>query len=169
MTVPSYSEVYGKAALKEAQNQIERENSSYQEIIKSYDEQIAAEENKYEKEILSLEKKLAGINHNDTLRQLQKTFASIQKANDGTGKVSVYAKSDGIVGKVTVSIDNQVEKGDELLTISETSGNLMLMEMKAAPNAKNYTDNLADIGEKSIWMPYLRRSTKSQYCCRSQN
>lgn len=138
----------GKAALKDAQNQIERENSSYQETIKSYDEQIAAAENKYEKEILSLEKKLAGINHNDTLSQLQEILGSIQKNNDGTGKVSVYAKSDGIVGKVTVSVENQVEKGDELMTISETSGNLMLMEMKAAPNAKNFTDDLADIGEK---------------------
>lgn len=138
----------GRAAIKEAQNQIERENASYKETVKSYDEQIAAAESGYEIRILSLEKELAAVNHSDALRQLQKALASIRENNDGTGKVSVYAKSDGVVGKITVCADDQVEKGDELLTISEGSGSLLLMQMKEVPNARNFPDNLADIGEK---------------------
>lgn len=162
----------GKAAITEAKNAIDSENESYAQKIADYDKQIrdlsegdsSTEENnqqdtepdtaydgqqlKLNLQLLDLQKKLAGADHTYQLSRLQSAYDSISAGNDGKGNISVYAKNDGKVSKVSVKAGDNVEEGSDILQITGNSTDVLLVQVKDSNNYKVYTDNIADVGER---------------------
>ena len=162
----------GKAAITEAKNEIDAENESYAHKIADYDKQVkdlseggsSAEENNQEDEkpdtayeeqqlklnlqLLDLQKKLAGADHTYQLSRLQSAYDSISAGNDGKGNISVYAKNDGKVSKVSVKAGDNVEEGSDILQITGNSTDVLLVQVKDSNSYKVYTDNIADVGER---------------------
>ena len=162
----------GKAAITEAKNEIDAENESYAHKIADYDKQVkdlseggsSAEENNkqdekpdtaYEEQqlklnlqLLDLQKKLAGADHTYQLSRLQSAYDSISAGNDGKGNISVYAKNDGKVSKVSVKAGDNVEEGSDILQITGNSTDVLQVLVKDSNSYKVYTDNIADVGER---------------------
>lgn len=162
----------GKAAITEAKNAIDSENESYAQKIADYDKQIkdlseggsSAEENNRQDEkpdtaydeqqlklnlqLLNLQKKLACADHTYQLSQLQSAYDSISAGNDGKGNISVYAKNDGKVSKVSVKAGDNVEEGSDILQITGNSTDVLLVQVKDSNSYKVYKDNIADVGER---------------------
>ena len=162
----------GKAAITEAKNEIDSENESYAHKIADYDKQIkdlseggsSAEENNrqdekpdtaYEEQqlklnlqLLDLQKKLAGADHTYQLSRLQSAYDSISAGNDGKGNISVYAKNDGKVSKVSVKAGDNVEEGSDILQITGNSTDVLQVLVKDSNSYKVYKDNIADVGER---------------------
>lgn len=162
----------GKAAITEAKNAIESENESYAQKIADYDKQVRdlsegannVEENNrqdekpdtaYEEQqlklnlqLLDLQKKLAGADHTYQLSRLQSAYDSISAGNDGKGNISVYAKNDGKVSKVSVKAGDNVEEGSDILQITGNSTDVLLVQVKDSNSYKVYKDNIADVGER---------------------
>ena len=162
----------GKAAITEAKNAIDSENESYAQKIADYDKQIkdlseggsSAEENNRQDEkpdtaydeqqlklnlqLLDLQKKLAGADHTYQLSRLQSAYDSISAGNDGKGNISVYAKKDGKVSKVSVKAGDNVEEGADILQITGNSTDVLLVQVKESNSYKVYKDNIADVGER---------------------
>ena len=162
----------GKAAITEAKNAIDSENESYAQKIADYNKQIkdlseggsSAEENNRQDEkpdtaydeqqlklnlqLLDLQKKLAGADHTYQLSRLQSEYDSISAGNDGKGNISVYAKKDGKVSKVSVKAGDNVEEGADILQITGNSTDVLLVQVKESNSYKVYKDNIADVGER---------------------
>ena len=162
----------GKAAITEAKNEIDSENESYAHKIADYDKQVkdlseggsSTEENNQEDEkpdtayeeqqlklnlqLLDLQKKLAGADHTYQLSRLQSAYDSISAGNDGKGNISVYAKNDGKVSKVSVKAGDNVEEGSDILQITGNSTDVLQVLVKDSNNYKVYKDNIADVGER---------------------
>ena len=162
----------GKAAITEAKNAIDSENESYAQKIADYDKQIkdlseggsSAEENNRQDEkpdtaydeqqlklnlqLLNLQKKLACADHIYQLSRLQSAYDSISAGNDGKGNISVYAKNDGKVSKVSVNAGDNVEEGSDILQITGNSTDVLLVQVKDSNSYKVYKDNIADVGER---------------------
>ena len=162
----------GKAAITEAKNAIDSENESYAQKIADYDKQIrdlsegdsSTEENNRQDEkpdtaydeqqlklnlqLLDLQKKLAGADHIYQLSRLQSAYDSISAGNDGKGNISVYAKNDGKVSKVSVKAGDNVEEGADILQITGNSTDVLLVQVKESNSYKVYKDNIADVGER---------------------
>lgn len=162
----------GKAAITEAKNAIDSENESYAQKIADYNKQIkdlseggtSAEENNRQDEkpdtaydeqqlklnlqLLDLQKKLAGADHTYQLSRLQSAYDSISAGNDGKGNISVYAKNDGKVSKVSVKAGDNVEEGADILQITGNSTDVLLVQVKDSNSYKVCTDNIADVGER---------------------
>ena len=156
----------GKAAITEAKNAIDSENESYAQKIADYDKQVKdlSEENNRQDEkpdtaydeqqlklnlqLLDLQKKLAGADHTYQLSRLQSAYDSISAGNDGKGNISVYAKNDGKVSKVSVKAGDNVEEGADILQITGNSTDVLLVQVKESNSYKVYKDNIADVGER---------------------
>lgn len=162
----------GKAAITEAKNAIDSENESYAQKLADYDKQVkdlseggsSAEENNRQDEkpdtaydeqqlklnlqLLDLQKKLAGADHTYQLSRLQSAYDSISAGNDGKGNISVYAKNDGKVSKVSVKAGDNVEEGSDILQITGNSTDVLLVQVKDSNSYKVYNDNIADVGER---------------------
>ena len=156
----------GKAAITEAKNAIDSENESYAQKIADYDKQVRdlSEENNRQDEkpdtaydeqqlklnlqLLDLQKKLAGADHTYQLSRLQSAYDSISAGNDGKGNISVYAKNDGKVSKVSVKAGDNVEEGADILQITGNSTDVLLVQVKDSNSYKVCTDNIADVGER---------------------
>lgn len=162
----------GKAAITEAKNAIDSENESYAQKITDYDKQVkdlseggsSTEENNRQDEkpdtaydeqqlklnlqLLDLQKKLAGADHTYQLSRLQSAYDSISAGNDGKGNISVYAKNDGKVSKVSVKAGDNVEEGADILQITGNSTDVLLVQVKESNSYKVYKDNIADVGER---------------------
>lgn len=156
----------GKAAITEAKNAIDSENESYAQKIADYNKQIKdlSEENNRQDEkpdiaydeqqlklnlqLLDLQKKLAGADHTYQLSRLQSAYDSISAGNDGKGNISVYAKNDGKVSKVSVKAGDNVEEGSDILQITGNSTDVLLVQVKDSNSYKVYKDNIADVGER---------------------
>lgn len=156
----------GKAAITEAKNAIDSENESYAQKIADYNKQIKdlSEENNRQDEkpdtaydeqqlklnlqLLDLQKKLAGSDHTYQLSRLQSAYDSISAGNDGKGNISVYAKNDGKVSKVSVKAGDNVEEGADILQITGNSTDVLLVQVKESNSYKVYKDNIADVGER---------------------
>lgn len=156
----------GKAAITEAKNAIDSENESYAQKIADYNKQIKdlSEENNRQDEkpdtaydehqlklnlqLLDLQKKLAGADHTYQLSRLQSAYDSISAGNDGKGNISVYAKNDGKVSKVSVKAGDNVEEGSDILQITGNSTDVLLVQVKESNSYKVYKDNIADVGER---------------------
>lgn len=145
----------GKAAITEAKNAIDSENESYAQKIADYDKQIkdlseggSSAEEKLNLQLLDLQKKLAGADHTYQLSRLQSAYDSISAGNDGKGNISVYAKNDGKVSKVSVKAGDNVEEGSDILQITGNSTDVLQVLVKDSNNYNVYTDNIADVGER---------------------
>lgn len=156
----------GKAAITEAKNAIDSENESYAQKLADYDKQVKdlSEENNRQDEkpdtaydeqqlkmnlqLLDLQKKLAGADHIYQLSRLQSAYDSISAGNDGKGNISVYAKNDGKVSKVSVKAGDNVEEGADILQITGNSTDVLLVQVKDSNSYKVCKDNIADVGER---------------------
>lgn len=143
----------GKAALAEAQNNIHRENQTYEEQIKELNKKIKKaskkkdDVSKSEVKILQYQKRLVNIEHEYSLKQLQDIYDSINEGNDGEGNVSIYAEDSGMVEKVMAKEDERVMEGEKILSISTVSKDKLLVEMAPEKELTVYTGNIADVGE----------------------
>ena len=99
-------------------------------------------------QLLDLQKKLAGADHTYQLSRLQSEYDSISAGNDGKGNISVYAKNDGKVSKVSVKAGDNVEEGADILQITGNSTDVLLVQVKDSNSYKVCTDNIADVGER---------------------
>lgn len=86
--------------------------------IYGYDFYLEREKKESKRELLLSQKEVALINkqvldleHEDSLRKLQKNKDKLSKNNDGNGKISVVALEDGIVSKNYVKKGNVIEMG----------------------------------------------------------
>lgn len=144
----------GKAAITEAANAIETENTSYQKQQADYDAQLAELENMsdsasdYDRQMITLQKEIAEADHSYTLQQLQAAYNTLSRGNDGTGKLSIYADADGQVAKITAREGDMVEAGAEILKMRGDVSDLFLVQMVSSKSVTVYTDNIAEIGEK---------------------
>lgn len=143
----------GKAAITEAANAIETENTSYQKQQADYDAQLIELQNAtdsvsdYDRQMITLQKEIAEADHNQTLQQLQAAYDTLSRGNDGTGKLSVYADADGQVSKITAWEGDTVEAGDEILKMKGEASDLLLVQMVSSKSVTVYTDDIAEAGE----------------------
>ena len=143
----------GKAAITEAANAIETENTTYQKQQADYDAQLIELQNAtdsvsdYDRQIIILQKEVAEADHSYTLQQLQAAYDTLSRGNDGTGKLSVYADEDGQVSKITVWEGDTVEAGDEILKMKGEASDLLLVQMVSSKSVTVYTDDIAEVGE----------------------
>lgn len=143
----------GKAAITEAANAIETENTTYQKQQADYDAQLIELQNAtdsvsdYDRQIITLQKEVAEADHSYTLQQLQAAYDTLSRGNDGNGKLSVYADADGQVSKITVWEGDTVEAGDEILKMKGEASDLLLVQMVSSKSVTVYTDDIAEVGE----------------------
>lgn len=143
----------GKAAITEAANAIETENTTYQKQQADYDTQLIELQNAtdsvsdYDRQLITLQKEIAEADHSYTLQQLQAAYDTLSRGNDGTGKLSVYADEDGQVSKITVWEGDTVEAGDEILKMKGEASDLLLVQMVSSKSVTVYTDDIAEAGE----------------------
>lgn len=143
----------GKAAITEAANAIETENTAYQKQQTDYDAQLIELQNAtdsvsdYDRQMITLQKEVAEADHSYTLQQLQAAYDTLSRGNDGTGKLSVYADEDGQVSKITVWEGDTVEAGDEILKMKGEASDLLLVQMVSSKSVTVYTDDIAEAGE----------------------
>lgn len=143
----------GKAAITEAANAIETENTTYQKQQADYDAQLIELQNAtdsvsdYDRQMITLQKEIAEADHSYTLQQLQAAYDTLSRGNDGTGKLSVYADEDGQVSKITVWEGDTVEAGDEILKMKGEASDLLLVQMVSSKSVTVYTDDIAEAGE----------------------
>ena len=143
----------GKAAITEAANAIETENTTYQKQQADYDAQLIELQNAtdsvsdYDRQIITLQKEVAEADHSYTLQQLQAAYDTLSRGNDGNGKLSVYADEDGQVSKITVWEGDTVEAGDEILKMKGEASDLLLVQMVSSKSVTVYTDDIAEAGE----------------------
>lgn len=143
----------GAAALLAASNAIKQENSAYNKSCKDYKKQKKeAKEDKRLLKKLNLEEKIAKLNHDYNLSQLQKTYNELKENNNGKGRYNVYAAFDGKVKELKFKDGQMVEVGDEVLSVATGEKKFVVVEMNPYndDNEKsgNVTTNIADIGEK---------------------
>lgn len=144
----------GRAKLAEAQTAITQENDAYAESLKKLEETLAKENDETAKQILSLQKELEALSHTDRLRQLEKAYEELAKNNDGSGKISLYAKEDGIVGITTdggISLKEgmRVSTGERLFSISRGTEQKLLVQMSDSNNTKSAQEQMAVQNVKS--------------------
>lgn len=137
----------GKAALAAALNDINRENTTYEETIKRLDKSLSAETDEIVGKILGFQKELENINHVYRLRQLEKTYNDMAENNDGNGKVYVYARQSGTVTKIEVRADAEVIEGSHVLSIGNKANDKLFVEMTNLADERSYPDNIAEFGE----------------------
>ena len=143
----------GKAAITEAANAIETENTTYQKQQADYDAQLTELQNAtdsasdYDRQLITLQKEIAEADHSYTLQQLQAAYDALSRGNDGTGKVFVYADVDGQVSKITAWEGDTVEAGAEILKMKGETSDLLLVQMVSSKSVTVYTDDIAEVGE----------------------
>ena len=129
---------------KQVKDLYEENNRQDEKPDTAYDEQQL----KLNLQLLDLQKKLAGADHTYQLSRLQSAYDSISAGNDGKGNISVYAKNDGKVSKVSVKAGDNVEEGADILQITGNSTDVLLVQVKESNSYKVYKDNIADVGER---------------------
>lgn len=137
----------GKAALTEARNKISHESRSFAETIKGIDERLAAETDEDSRLLITYQREMESLNHAYRLRQLQNAYDKIAENNDGTGKISVYARQSGTVSSVKVKAGEDVSYSSHVLSVGEKAKKKLLVKMTALEKERVYTDNIADFGE----------------------
>ena len=143
----------GKAAITEAANAIETENTTYQKQQADYDAQLIELQNAtdsvsdYDRQIISCLQLLQRIAMVCFCNFFLKDYDTLSRGNDGTGKLSVYADEDGQVSKITVWEGDTVEAGDEILKMKGEASDLLLVQMVSSKSVTVYTDDIAEVGE----------------------
>lgn len=167
----------GSAAMKNIDNQIESENQSYTSDMKNYDDQIndltrqikhyqsgkvatptdanntlyMAEQLTCQRNVLSLNKEMLTHTHNATISSLNAQKEKLNKNNDGSGKISVYAEQTGIVLSVDGSTDVAVKEGQSIVTIGSNENVILAVTIsdgKLAINQKVTIINKSNTSKK---------------------
>lgn len=144
----------GKAALTEAQNDINDENVLYEREQKNYEKQLAevGEADDTAWQLILAQMELSEAEHVYRLAQLMEQADTIGRNNDGTGRISVYAKESGEISQMFFSDSDKVEPDDTILSVASKSKEQLLVQMVPAVPGKEggarYQDNIADIGEQ---------------------
>ncbi len=118
-----------------------------------------AEQLTCEKQIVTYNKQIAVLEHNATISSLNKQREKLNKNNDGSGIISVYAEQDGIVKKASVSTDVMIEEGSDVVSVgsdkdfimstnlynsqNEPGGKLMLNQTVTLVNNTDETDKIS--------------------------
>lgn len=136
----------GTAAVKEIDNQIQEENMSYTSSMQEYDGQINdinSEIQSYQKNkkatptdaenplymveqltcqrnVVTYNKQLLTYTHNATIASLNAKKEKLNKNNDGSGKISVYADEAGTVKSISASSDAAIKEGQTVLTVGNS-------------------------------------------------
>lgn len=129
---------------KQVKDLYEENNQEDEKPDTAYEEQQL----KLNLQLFDLQKKLANADHTYQLSRLQSAYDSISAGNDGKGNISVYAKNDGKVSKVSVKAGDNVEEGSDILQITGNSTDVLLVQVKDSNSYKVYKDNIADVGER---------------------
>lgn len=143
----------GTAAVKEIDNQIQEENMSYNSSMKEYDDQInditseiqryqrskkatptdaentlyMAEQLTCQRNVVTYNKQLLTYTHNATIASLNAKKEKLNKNNDGSGKISVYADEAGTVKSISASTDAAIKEGQSVLTIGNSKNVILAL------------------------------------------
>ena len=137
----------GKAKLAAAQNDINRENITYEERIKQINKSFSKETNENAQKILVLQKELETINHEYRLSQLEKTYNHMAEGNDGKGEIRVYAKQSGKVATVEARREETIAEGSHVLSVGNVAEDKLLVQMTDLKEERSYPKNIADFRE----------------------
>lgn len=88
-----------------------------------------AEQLTCQKQIASYNKQIATINHNANIASLNKQREKLNKNNDGSGNISVYAEQDGVVKSVAVSADVKLEEGQNIVSVGSEENVIMALSL----------------------------------------
>ncbi len=148
----------GKAALVEKEYQVKNAQKSYDDTVKNYTEQIAelkaSELDEYgliQLRILENQNAKAIAAAKEYLDTVTEEYEKMKANNDGSGLVSVYSEYDGKITQYRVEEGLSVAKGDMMLAITTSGGNMLRVDMKAdaSPSpAYQVTNDIGDVGEK---------------------
>ena len=74
-----------------------------------------------EVKILGQQKEIAGLEYENTMRQLTNTYNKVKENNNGEGKITIYASDDGVVSKMFAKVGASVTyEGENSLLLSCT-------------------------------------------------
>lgn len=144
----------GKAAMAEAQNNINREKKSHKSAIKELKKELKKYEDKEDDysvsqtKIIHLKMDKAKEEHAYNFKQLQNEYDRIEKDNDGAGIVSVYAEDSGVVRNIKFVEGDYVAEGEEVLSIGIATKDKLLVYMRKIDGVSVDVENIADIGER---------------------
>ncbi|MBE5958405.1 MAG: efflux RND transporter periplasmic adaptor subunit [Lachnospiraceae bacterium] len=146
----------GKADLANSKKEIERENRSYLKQINEFEKERKDidKSDKYaaiKSRIIEINSKIAEENHTYTIQSLEKEYNSIAKNNDGMGKISIYAKKDGIVSDVKIEKNQRVLEGEELFLINVPKEESLMVFQKEEKDLDVINKNIADYQEKVVF------------------
>lgn len=158
----------GSAAVKDIDMQIEEENSSYSTSLEEYNSQIGelntsienykkgivatdtdvdntlymAEQLTCQRNVVSYNKDLLNYTHNKTISELKANREKLNKNNDGSGKISVYAEQDGTVIEVSASTDAAVTEGQNIVTVGSNGNKIIAFSLSEGRIGVNQTVTL---------------------------
>ncbi len=90
-----------------------------------------AEQLTCQKQIVSYNKQIATINHNANIASLNKQREKLNKNNDGSGNISVYAEQDGLVKSIAVSTDVKLEEGQNIVSVGSEEDVIMALTLES--------------------------------------
>ncbi|MBP3325939.1 MAG: efflux RND transporter periplasmic adaptor subunit [Coprococcus sp.] len=88
-----------------------------------------AEQLTCQKQIASYNKQIATVNYNANIASLNKQREKLNKNNDGSGNISVYAEQDGFVKSVAVATDVKLEEGQNIVSIGSEENVIMALSL----------------------------------------
>lgn len=165
----------GTAAVKDIDNQIQDENQSYSSGMKEYDDQIneltkqiqsyqkprkatptdaentlyMAEQLMCQRNVVSYNKELLTYNHNAKIASLNAQRTKLNKNNDGSGKISVYAEAAGKVLSISASTDAAIKEGQNVLTVGGSDNQIIALTIGEGTLGINQKVTISNKQDKS--------------------
>ena len=165
----------GTAAVKDIDNQIQDENQNYNSGMKEYDDQIndltkeiehyrkgkvatptdanntlyMAEQLECQRNVVSYNKQLLTHSHDATIKSLTASKEKLNKNNDGSGKISVYAEQSGKVLSVDAGTDAAVKEGQTVLSIGNSEKQIIALSVSEGKMGVNQTVTFVNKSSKS--------------------
>ncbi|MGN0394953.1 MAG: biotin/lipoyl-binding protein, partial [Coprococcus sp.] len=96
-----------------------------------------AEQLTCQRQVLSYRKQIETINYNADIASLNKQKEKLNKNNDGSGNISVYADMDGHVKKVYVEADKKLEEGTNIVSIGSEENLIMALSLSGDSDNNN--------------------------------
>lgn len=154
----------GKALQAEISYEIQKEKESFRETIKDIQEQTVSELKGKKGKLRDVikkrqryEKQLAEYTYTCTMKQLQTQLQEAKEGNDGSGRVTVYAKYSGKIENCQIKVGERVSKGAPVLTIRRRDRTRLLV-FSIQPDSEKIQEGqsqtvqvrkkLANVGEK---------------------
>ena len=131
----------GRADIQQLENDISHLNLEYEKNIRDYEKAIKDYKEDAEKvygvyrsdleiriKLTEIEKEICRLEYEESLRKLINKLDKVKKNNNGSGKVSIVAREDGIVSRIYVKEGSITEVGKEnnlLLSCAKVSDRLI--------------------------------------------